>query len=226
MAAHSSQSSALRTAIRLTIGVVESLRGHGPVDWAEQLRDFVARIKISGLRDRRLLDALLSVVHEEMQRCSGVSTARSGDLRPERIDAMLERFEHDARLITSEPELRGGRAARVRRVATFIEQHYAEPLTLERLAAMVGCHRVCLATEFRRETGVTVHNFLTRVRVRQAADLLRAGEKIEPVSMLVGYRGKKNFYRHFKQQMGMTPGAYKDQNRGDAVKSCNAGLPR
>ena len=39
--------------------------------------------------------------------------------------------------------------------------------------------------------------------------LIRAGEKIEAISLLVGYRSKKNFYRHFKEQLGVTPTAYR-----------------
>ena len=45
--------------------------------------------------------------------------------------------------------------------------------------------------------------------MHHAAALIRQREKIEAVSLLVGYRGKKNFYQHFKQQLGVTPGVYK-----------------
>ena len=131
------------------------------------------------------------------------------------VDEMLARFELDARRYSAEVQITSGRAARVHRVTAFIEQHYAEPLTLEMLAATVGRHRVSLATEFRRETGITVHEYLTHVRIRHAANLLRRGDKIEPVILLVGYRGKKNFYRHFKDLLGMTPGEYKLQEQQD-----------
>jgi AraC-like DNA-binding protein len=66
-----------------------------------------------------------------------------------------------------------------------------------------------LATLFHQQTGQTVHAFLTQVRVHHAAALIRAGEKIEAVSLLVGYRSKKNFYRHFKEQLGVTPTVYR-----------------
>jgi AraC-like DNA-binding protein len=39
--------------------------------------------------------------------------------------------------------------------------------------------------------------------------LIRNGEKIEAVSLLVGYRSKKNFYHHFRRHVGLTPLAYK-----------------
>jgi AraC-like DNA-binding protein len=39
--------------------------------------------------------------------------------------------------------------------------------------------------------------------------LIRQGQKIEAVSLMVGYRSRKNFYRHFKAAVGMTPLTYK-----------------
>jgi AraC-like DNA-binding protein len=62
---------------------------------------------------------------------------------------------------------------------------------------------------FRKQTGQTIHTYLTQVRVLRALALIRAGEKIESVSQTVGYRSKKNFYRHFKEALGVTPVAYK-----------------
>src|SRR2546422_6772981 len=67
-----------------------------------------------------------------------------------------------------------------------------------------------VATLFRQQTGQTIHHYLTQVRVHHAAALIRQREKVEAVSLLVGYRSKKNFYLHFKQQIGVTPGVYKE----------------
>ena len=102
----------------------------------------------------------------------------------------------------------------VARMVGLIEEHYAEPLTLDVLAARLGRSKRYLAMLFQHQTGQTVHDFLTRVRVRHAAALIRAGEKIEAVSLLVGYRSKKNFYRHFKEQFGVTPIVYRTKVLG------------
>ena len=66
-----------------------------------------------------------------------------------------------------------------------------------------------LATLFREQTGQSVHSVVTQMRLHHAAALIRAGEKIEVVSLLVGYRSKKNFYRHFKEQYRVTPLGYR-----------------
>ena len=71
-----------------------------------------------------------------------------------------------------------------------------------------------LATLFRQQIGQTVHRYLTQVRMHHGAALIRQGEKIEAVSLLVGFRSKKNCYQHFNQQIGVTPVVYKKARMG------------
>ena len=98
--------------------------------------------------------------------------------------------------------------AHVQRMLDVIEQSYAEPVTLQFLAAALGRQASYLGSVFRRETGLSVRQCLTQVRLQHAAALIRDGVKIEAVALLVGYRSKKNFYRQFKRQFKMTPFVY------------------
>jgi two-component system response regulator YesN len=97
----------------------------------------------------------------------------------------------------------------VERTKRIIEERYADRLTLERLAAAAACSKRQLASVFREELRTTVHEYLTRVRLLRALQLIRDGEKIEVVSLMVGYRSKKNFYRHFNTQIGVAPLSYR-----------------
>jgi AraC-like DNA-binding protein len=101
------------------------------------------------------------------------------------------------------------RSPHVRRVCAYIRTHYGEPISLESLAKGVGRNTAYLATLFRRETGMTIHRYLTGIRMQRAARLLRQREKVEAVMLLVGYRSKKNFYRQFAAAFGVTPGQFK-----------------
>ena len=96
----------------------------------------------------------------------------------------------------------------VRHMMDRIEQSYSEPITLHSLAAELRRQDAYLGAMFRREVGVPMRQWLTRVRLDHAAALVREGVKIEAVSMLVGYRSKKNFYRQFKRRFGTTPFAH------------------
>ena len=91
----------------------------------------------------------------------------------------------------------------------YLDVHYEEAISLTSLASVVGCSRRYLAERFRRETGETVHGYLTRVRLNHAVGDVQAGAKVEAVMLGVGIRGKANFYRHFKARFGTTPAEYR-----------------
>ena len=97
----------------------------------------------------------------------------------------------------------------VRRMLDRIEQSYSEPITLQSLAAELHRQGAYLGATFRREVGVSMRQWLTSVRLDHASALIREGVKVEAVSLLVGYRSKKNFYRQFKRRFGTTPFAHR-----------------
>ena len=99
----------------------------------------------------------------------------------------------------------------------YIDAHYEEAISLTRLANVVGCSRRYLAERFRRETGETVHGYLTRVRMNHALEDVQAGGKVVAVMLGVGIRGKANFYRHFKARFGVTPTEYRAGDQGACV---------
>src|SRR5262245_1623152 len=107
----------------------------------------------------------------------------------------------------------------VRRILDVIEQSYSQPVTLRTLAHALDRQASYLGALFRRETGLSVRQCLTRVRLDHASVLIREGIKIEAVALLVGYRSKKNFYRQFKRRFAMTPFAYSASVRINSPKT-------
>jgi two-component system response regulator YesN len=105
----------------------------------------------------------------------------------------------------------------VRRMLDRIEQSFSEPITLRSLAAELHRQDAYLGTVFRREVGVPMHEWLTTVRLNHASALIREGVKVEAVSLLVGYRSKKNFYRQFRRRFGTTPFEHRHASVADAL---------
>lgn len=105
---------------------------------------------------------------------------------------------------------------------TFLEQHYLEQLTCQDVARIVCRHQGYLAARFRRETGLTIRGYVTWLRIRRAAELVAAGDKIESVMLSVGYRSKRTFYTRFREVYGTTPGKYRQV--GDAREHLFLGL--
>jgi two-component system response regulator YesN len=104
----------------------------------------------------------------------------------------------------------------VERLAATIRAHYAEPFTLLRAAADVGRHPNYVGLMFKQQMGVSVRTYLIHYRLERAADSILNGDKIEAVSLAVGYRSKKNFYRQFKRYFGVTPEQYRHLRRDSA----------
>jgi AraC-like DNA-binding protein len=163
---------------------------------------------------RVFADALDDQIAYEMRRPARdsdtppLSAAASCSVTTEELAAGLER--HMAARLSPSSNAMLSPAERTRR---FIEAHYAEPLTLDDIARAVGCARSYVAATFKREIGETPHRYIARVRMRRAAELIAQGDKVEAVMLSVGYRSKKNFYRQFKLETGVTPATYRGRTR-------------
>jgi AraC-like DNA-binding protein len=93
-------------------------------------------------------------------------------------------------------------------VKRFIAAHYAERITLDDLAAVVGLSIYRFITVFRRETGLPPHRYVCAIRVRAAQDLLRAGVPPAIAAIEVGFFDQSHLCRHFRAVCGMTPGQF------------------
>lgn len=98
---------------------------------------------------------------------------------------------------------------------SLIHSHPERRWTLERLAAEVGVSRSTFAAEFTTTIGEPLMQYLTRLRMTHAADMLRwQPVAIADVAWNVGYESVASFSRAFRKYYGTTPAAYqKEQAR-------------
>jgi YesN/AraC family two-component response regulator len=95
---------------------------------------------------------------------------------------------------------------RINRIIRYISTHYAEKLTVKALARHVNLDDDYCGHLFKRETGMTVHQYMTRVRVHNAENLLQSGGyKIHEVAELCGFSDVFHFYKLFKALRGFPP---------------------
>lgn len=100
---------------------------------------------------------------------------------------------------------------RVQRVMEMIETQCAQNLTVAQIAETVGYNAAYLGRAFDQETGMSIREYLAKVRTEKAAALLRAGGKTaEEIARLVGYADYPLFWRQFKATFGVSPEAYRD----------------
>lgn len=102
----------------------------------------------------------------------------------------------------------GREAAAVRRVRDYIHAYYAENISLDDVAALVGLGRFHLVAAFKREVGLPPHAYHVQVRVAAARRLLAAGLPGAQVAVETGFADQSHMIRHFRRVVGATPGVY------------------
>ena len=98
---------------------------------------------------------------------------------------------------------------RAERVVAILRQRLCEPPGLEELGREVGCSPFYLSRTFSREMGMTIPQFLRKIRMERAAELLRGGKyNVTEAAMEVGYSSLSHFSQAFCQTMGCCPALY------------------
>ena len=92
-----------------------------------------------------------------------------------------------------------------------IKKHYAEPITIEGMAALTHTSRKDFCRRFKQFTGKTLHAFLSGVRIGKALEVLNAADGDVPLTSLAhlaGYEDYTTFYRNFQKIVGVSPAEY------------------
>jgi AraC family transcriptional activator of mar-sox-rob regulon len=101
----------------------------------------------------------------------------------------------------------------LQQIMRLIEAHFDRPITVDEIARSVGRRASYLERLFREQYGRGIHACIVERRMREAARLLRQGQKAEAVALSVGYKSRPNFYRQFKKRFGTTPAAFRGSRR-------------
>lgn len=127
------------------------------------------------------------------------------------VEALLQRaaFAHSTVAAADTTGPAAGR--RVERVTDFLARRYAEPLDLPTIAAAASVHPKYLARIFRAQCGLTVWEYLTRLRIAHAQRLLLTTDlRIIDVALESGFASVAAFYAAFAQYgEGGKPAAFR-----------------
>ncbi len=96
-------------------------------------------------------------------------------------------------------------------LVTYVEEHYADSISLDTAAEIAGCSRSTLTRLFREHTGAGFHAFLTAVRVDRACRMLQTGAAVSRTAQDCGFYDASHFVRAFKAHTGSTPSGYRTE---------------
>lgn len=101
---------------------------------------------------------------------------------------------------------------RTDKIINFITDNYSNDLNVNAVAEYFHMSESHFSRIFRRATGNTFNDFLTRVRINRSCEILvQTNEKISSICYDVGFNNLANFNRRFLALTGITPTAYRMQ---------------
>lgn len=92
----------------------------------------------------------------------------------------------------------------------YIEDHFAAAMSISRLAEMADLSVEGLSRSFKRYQGETIGRFITKVRVREAANLLaHTDATIDAIAQRTGFPNRAYLSRIFKMTTGESPAEFR-----------------
>lgn len=102
------------------------------------------------------------------------------------------------------------RDTRVQAAVDFLKTNFQRKIALDEIAALVNISVEQFGRIFKSETGITPIDYLIRVRIEKASQLLKSSFlSVKQVMAAVGYNSKGHFAKHFKRRFGISPSEYK-----------------
>ena len=93
----------------------------------------------------------------------------------------------------------------VKAAISYLGEHYAEPISLDAVAAFVGVSKFHLSREFKKHTDQTIFTYLNTLRCRNAEISIRNGQTVTQAALENGFDSLSYFSRTYKRLMGTPP---------------------
>lgn len=163
------------------------------VIWAEREAFFNGGLEKYGLHSRK--DYLKTVLE-----CPDYTALR---------EWYLEKLEDVCRKIATRREEQSESV--VSKAKAYIDQNFSKDLSLDDVSRSVNISPYYFSKLFKEEAGENFIEYLTKVRIAHAKELLRdPALSIKEICILSGYSDPNYFSRIFKKQEGVTPSEYRD----------------
>lgn len=179
------------------------LTGYDEFEYARTALHFgVAEYLLKPLNDDALAETLARLDQSIQQRRRAMQLPK--DLSPQSIASFVATCFSDSD---------GEQSLLAERAANYIATHFTEPITQTDVAEALGVTPAYLSSVFHEEKGESYTKFLTRLRMMQAALLLKSKPNItiQSVAEQTGYASDKHFIGVFKKYFGTTPNEYRQR---------------
>ena len=161
------------------------------------------------IKDSKIIDLFRSVIREKKQ-----ALAWSNLYIQNLIQLILLQLLRNHTKTSSEED---GMPPLLQAITSYIHEHYSQPLTLEIIGNKVGISRWYLSKFFKKETGISIVEYINQYRCSNAlALLLKSEHPISKISEMCGFSSLEYFSRVYTKQYGHAPSFERElQQDGD-----------
>jgi AraC-like DNA-binding protein len=94
---------------------------------------------------------------------------------------------------------------------SYVSQNYPEKLSLAMAANLCELSRFQFSRSFKKEQGLTFRDFVVRIRIERAAELMRQSPhlSVTEAAFVVGFNDVSHFSRMFRRRLGVLPSRYR-----------------
>jgi AraC-like DNA-binding protein len=161
----------------------------------------------SRLHLKRVQLAHVERLVEEMEHeCGGIKAGHEVALRAKLLELMV----YLSRAYTSTDSTEAHALLRVGNVIGALEKDFAKAWTLDDLLKIAHMSRSNLMRVFRKATGQPPIEYLVRLRIQRAMELLRGTDRaVTEIALEVGFNDSNYFTRSFRKATGQSPRQYR-----------------
>lgn len=94
---------------------------------------------------------------------------------------------------------------RINNILLYINEHLAENLNLDKLAAEFFLNKYHLCRIFKSVTGYTINHYINYKRLLLARELHSKGHTLLEASLNAGFNGYSQFYKMYRKEFGTNP---------------------
>ena len=95
-------------------------------------------------------------------------------------------------------------------IANYVQKHLSEPVDIDALSKAMFISRTHLAVKFKKETGMTLTEFILKEKIEEGKRLLRYTDKpISAIAAYLGFSSQSHFANVFKKYANSSPNEYR-----------------
>jgi AraC-like DNA-binding protein len=102
----------------------------------------------------------------------------------------------------------------MRRAKEFLGAELANPIRLRDVGRAAGASPAYLTNTFRRVEGVSLHRYLTLLRLARALAILPQADDLTALALDIGFSSHSHFSAAFRRAFGCTPSQFRQTARG------------